>query len=140
MGPEGARADQDLIPANVGSRGITARILHGIAPARHPMGAPPQCSAVSVLSRPWQLEDQRPDLRSNIIESRLPAGIKNDLLAPDVMAEVRRHVHQVVRDKARTSPDKQERLQSVEREVANLTDCIASGALRVRGDCRTARS
>lgn len=69
-------------------------------------------------------------IKRDIIESRLLAGIKNDLLAPDVMAEVRRHVHQVVRDNARTSPDKQERLQAVERKVANLTDAIASAALR----------
>lgn len=53
MGPKGARTDQDLIPANVGSRGITGRILHCVAPARHPMRGPPQRSAVLVLSQPW---------------------------------------------------------------------------------------
>jgi len=69
-------------------------------------------------------------VKREIIESGLLAGIKNDLLAPDVMAEVRRHVHQIVRDHSRTSPDEGNRLHVVEREVANLTDAIASGTLR----------
>ena len=58
------------------------------------------------------------------------AGIKNDLLAPDVVGEVRRQVQQIVRENARTLPDEGSRLQVVEREVANLTDAIASGTLR----------
>jgi site-specific DNA recombinase len=69
-------------------------------------------------------------IRRQIIESGLLAGIKNDLLAPDVMAEVRRQVQQIVRENARTLPDEGNRLQVVEREVANLTDAIASGTLR----------
>ena len=69
-------------------------------------------------------------VKRETIESGLLAGIKNDLLAPEVMAEVRRHVHQIVRDHARTSPDEGNRLYVVEREVANLTDAIASGTLR----------
>src|SRR5262249_13580156 len=48
----------------------------------------------------------------------------------EVMAEVRRHVYQIVRDHARTSADEGNRLYVVEREVANLTDAIASGTLR----------
>jgi hypothetical protein len=46
------------------------------------------------------------------------------------MAEVRRHVHQIVRDRARTLPDEGNRLHAVEREVSNLTDAIASGTFR----------
>jgi hypothetical protein len=75
-------------------------------------------------------------IKREIIESGLLAGIKNDLLAPDVMAEVRRHVHKTVRDNARTLPDVGSRLQVVEREVANLTDAIASGTLRACGSRR----
>ena len=69
-------------------------------------------------------------VKRDIIESGLLAGIKNDLLAPDVVGEVRRQVQQIVRENARTLPDEGSRLQVVEREVANLTDAIASGTLR----------
>jgi len=69
-------------------------------------------------------------VKRETIEAGLLAGIKSDLLAPDVMAEVRRHVHQIVRDRARASPEEGSRLHVVEREVVNLTDAIASGTLR----------
>jgi hypothetical protein len=52
------------------------------------------------------LREQFPaSMAARPIESGLLAGIKNDLLAPDVMAEVRRQVQQIVREKARAVPD-----------------------------------
>src|SRR5262249_23131942 len=69
-------------------------------------------------------------IKRSAVESGLLAGIKRDLLAPEVIAEVRREVLRTLRLKSRVDLGQPDRLAVVEREVANLTEAIASGALR----------
>jgi hypothetical protein len=66
---------------------------------------------------------------SGAVESGLLAGIKRDLLAPELSDEVRRYVRQGVRAKGRGAAPVN-RLAEVEKEITNLTDAIATGALR----------
>lgn len=69
-------------------------------------------------------------IKRQVVESGVLAGIKNDLLAPEVIAEVRRHVQQIVRARTRHAPSEKSRLAVLEQEIVNLTNAIASGALK----------
>lgn len=64
------------------------------------------------------------------MESGLLTGIKRDLLAPNVIEEIRRFIKQSMQSLSRGTAPNSERLALVEREVANLVDAVASGALR----------
>jgi hypothetical protein len=65
-----------------------------------------------------------------LVESRLLDGIKRDLLAPEIVAAVRREVQGAVeRMRTRAKPDGA-RMAQLSEEVANLTEAIASGMLK----------
>jgi site-specific DNA recombinase len=68
-------------------------------------------------------------VRLSIVEDRLLAPIKNDLLSEDVIAEFRRRVAKAIAAKpAEKSNDA--RIAQLRAEVSNLTDAIAGGVLR----------
>ena len=69
-------------------------------------------------------------IKRALVESGLLAGIKSELLSAEVVEEIRRFIKQSVRALSRTSTPRSKRLAVVEREVANLVDAVASGALR----------
>ena len=72
-------------------------------------------------------------IKRTVVETGLLNGIKEELLAPDLIAEVGRQVREIVRRKMRAaqSPsDGSDRLAALEREIGNLTDAIAGGALK----------
>jgi hypothetical protein len=67
-------------------------------------------------------------LRRDLIESGLLHGIKQELLSPASVAAVRSRVTRLAKQRDRkVKPEEVERLKS---EIANLTDAIATGALR----------
>jgi site-specific DNA recombinase len=63
-----------------------------------------------------------------IIEARLLAPIKTDLLSEEIVAEVERRYRKAL-ERQPTKPD-EARLQQLRAEIDNLTDAIAGGALR----------
>ena len=69
-----------------------------------------------------------------VAEAVLLAGIRDELLKPERLAEFRREVRRALdgERKARTDADRERnaRLVSLEAEIGNLTDAIASGLLR----------
>lgn len=72
-------------------------------------------------------------IKRAVVETGLLAGIKIDLLAPDIIAEVGRQVREIVRRRvreAKSASDGSDRLAALEREIENLADAIAGGALR----------
>ena len=72
-------------------------------------------------------------LKRTVIEAGLLNGIKEELLAPDIIAEVGRQVREIVRRAMRASQsasDASDRRAALEREIQNLTDAVASGALK----------
>ncbi len=69
-------------------------------------------------------------IKRTLVESGLLAGIKRDLLAPEVVEEIRRYIKQSLGALSRASTPRSERLPAVEQEVANLVDAVATGALR----------
>jgi hypothetical protein len=68
-------------------------------------------------------------VRKSIVQSRLLASIKDDLLTDAVVAEVARRVAQEIAKPAK-SPGSTTRITERRAEAGNLTDAIASGLLR----------
>jgi site-specific DNA recombinase len=69
-------------------------------------------------------------IKRTVVESGLLRGIKSDLLTPEIIADIGREARQSLREAARaTPPSDPRRLASVEEEIRNLVDAIASGAL-----------
>jgi site-specific DNA recombinase len=67
--------------------------------------------------------------RRDLVEEGLFASIKKDALDPEVYEEVRRRAMQLM--KGRKAPaDSEKALAKLRAEIANLTDAIATGALR----------
>ena len=65
-----------------------------------------------------------------MIESGLLEGIQRDLLAPEVAAEVCRRAGKLAKSEQQRAVDPSKALSKIRAEVANLTDAIATGALR----------
>jgi hypothetical protein len=66
----------------------------------------------------------------DLFNIRRSAGIKSDLLAPEFLADIDRETRQSLRAEARLKPAPDpKRLASVEKEIRNLVNAIASGAL-----------
>jgi site-specific DNA recombinase len=68
-------------------------------------------------------------VRQTIVESRLLAPIKSDLLNPEMIAELRRRVTRKLAERPK-AVDNGNRIGELRNQVANLTDAIASGLLR----------
>jgi site-specific DNA recombinase len=66
-------------------------------------------------------------VRLSIVEARLLDPIKNDLLSDDEVAEVQRRVALALTAKAKSNDG---RIAELRAEIANLTDAVATGALR----------
>ena len=64
-----------------------------------------------------------------LAEELLLAGIRNDLLTPEIEAEVRRRFAQRIAHKKRPEKTRARRVE-LQKEITNLTDAIASGLLR----------
>src|SRR6185437_8060393 len=72
-------------------------------------------------------------IKRSVVEPGLLAGIKEELLAPSIIAEVGRQVREIVRQKGReraAASDGSGRRSVLEREIENLADAIASGGLK----------
>jgi hypothetical protein len=76
-----------------------------------------QVAGHGLSSRPACSNDAR--IQRELVESGLLAGIKKDLLAPEMIAQVRRHVQQFVQTRARSDPSEKSRLAVVEKEIVN---------------------
>jgi site-specific DNA recombinase len=68
-------------------------------------------------------------IQRRVIEAGLLAGIARDVLSPEVEAEVCRRAAKLARGRP-VSSDRSQELGRLRAEVANLTDAIATGALR----------
>src|SRR5579863_3356611 len=69
-------------------------------------------------------------VKRTVVEGGLLRGIKSDLLTPEIIADIGREARQSLRTVARVMPAPDpRRLASVEEEIRNLVDAIASGAL-----------
>ena len=64
------------------------------------------------------------------LEDGLLAGIRRELLAPDVLAEFKRRVMQRLAERQRTPAVDHKRIAELEDQVANLAEAIATGALK----------
>ena len=64
-----------------------------------------------------------------VVEAGILAGTKRELLRPEVIAEARRRILRALKG-SRERPVNQQRVAQLQREVANLADAIAAGALR----------
>ena len=69
-------------------------------------------------------------VKRTTVETGILAGTKRELLAPKVVAEVRRRVVRALKTRAAKPPVDFRRLAKLKREVASLVDAIAGGALR----------
>ena len=69
-------------------------------------------------------------VRQTLLEDGLLEGIRRELLAPEAIEEFRRRVAKRLAEQNRKTASQPQRLAEVEREIANLTDAIASGMLR----------
>jgi site-specific DNA recombinase len=70
-------------------------------------------------------------VRRDVVESRLLAGIKQELLAPARVALFQAEVRRLLQAEAKAAtPAAPARLAELRREIANLTDAIASGLLK----------
>ncbi len=71
------------------------------------------------------------DARVNrsIVEAGLLAGIKRDVLRPELLAEIQRRVRKVLAA-GENQPGPEKRIAALRAEIANLTDAIASGVLK----------
>jgi hypothetical protein len=67
----------------------------------------------------------------DVAEAQVTAGIKRDLLSPEVIEEVCRRVRAALRTGKPRAPDHSKRIGQLKAQAANLADAIASGALRV---------
>ena len=66
----------------------------------------------------------------SVVQDTMLAGIREDLADPEVINEVERRYNAAVRDARQPKVDNRTRIRELEREIANLADAIASGALR----------
>lgn len=71
----------------------------------------------------------RTRFRRDVVQAGLLAGIKRDLLSPAAIEEVRRRVVKLAKAE-KPVVDSGAAIEKAEAEVANLTDAIATGALR----------
>ena len=73
-------------------------------------------------------------VRRDVVEERLVATMRDDLLTADAVAGVMRELRKVSAERRSKSDnaeqEREARRKRLEQEVANLTDAIASGALR----------
>jgi site-specific DNA recombinase len=65
-----------------------------------------------------------------VVEAGLLEGIKRELLKPDVVEEARRRIVSALRTAKRTAPQSPERANALRQEIANITEAIATGALK----------
>jgi len=84
--------------------------------AGHKDGGPAVCS-------------NRITVPQSLLEARLLEPIKHDLLSPELLADLERRVLQKQRGQARPI-DPAPRITELRQQIENLTDAIASGALR----------
>ncbi len=68
-------------------------------------------------------------VRQSIVESRLLAPIKTDLLSPEILEGIRKRVAQKIAAKPK-AVDNAPRIGVLKGQIENLTDAIASGALK----------
>jgi site-specific DNA recombinase len=69
-------------------------------------------------------------IKRTVVEGGLLRGIKSDLLAPQMIADIGCETRRSLKVKTRTAAPSPKRLAAVEEEVRNLVEAIASGALR----------
>lgn len=71
-------------------------------------------------------------VKRSLVESKLLAGIKEDLLKPEIIEEVGRRVRRIIAEQKNTSAAVQDpvRISELKAEIENLTEAIASGLLR----------
>jgi site-specific DNA recombinase len=68
-------------------------------------------------------------IKRSIVEAGILAGTKRELLRPEVIAEARKRVMRALKGR-KEQPVDRKRLAQLQREIGNLTDAIAAGALR----------
>ena len=68
-------------------------------------------------------------VRKDILESRLVAPIKTELLSPERIADIDRRVSQKIAQQPK-APNSGPRMQELRTQIENLADAIAAGALK----------
>jgi DNA invertase Pin-like site-specific DNA recombinase len=69
-------------------------------------------------------------IKRRMVEAGVLAGIKRELLTPEVLDEARRRAVKALKARKPKPVIDRKRIASLEREVSNLVDAIAGGALR----------
>lgn len=67
--------------------------------------------------------------RRDVFEVEWPASIKASLLTPAAIEEVRARVAKALAQRTKAQPDRGKEIAKLEREIANMVDAIAAGAL-----------
>lgn len=69
-------------------------------------------------------------LRRQLVEREVLAGIKRDLSSPEIIEEICRRARAALKVSKPKAADHSGRIEQLKREIENLADAIASGALR----------